>query len=454
MLDSTNFPILFEHERSTNKEFCLDYDKSSMAGKCDALDQLVDRYFDECQLSDLIKAKTPKKNITATNRIKRILRSLLWNCYRAARVDDDCFLRISLSDISYRKSPPDNPYGITLEIGKVISALEGNGHLRRHIGFFDRRTGKSKQTRIRPTLSLLYDLKMLPDDIAEDYQEPLPVIIKGDDVGKLDHASRQHMENAVTTISAYNEFMRGHDVTHPDARAGFLPFIDRDGDLRLVNITRKAVRAIYHAEGGDVLTYGRIHGGMCQAIPAHYRKFIRIDDEPTAELDYSAQIIHIVAGLEGIQMTGDPYSVPLSISDLEPTFGRDMVKALTMIMLNASDRKSVYNAFRGHFRHDPRRYSSNLRLTNLLIDQIIAAVLTAHPFLAKHAFTGIGKEIFMIDSEIARKIIQTFLDADKVVLPIHDGFIVKERDKDFLRETMKRIWFGRFQTTIPIKAEI
>jgi hypothetical protein len=453
MFDSINLPILFEHERSTNKEIFLAYEKSSMASKCDALDQLVDQYFEDCHLSDLIKAKTPKKIITATNRIKQILRSLLWNCYRAARAHDDCFLKISLSDKSYRKSAPDNPYGITREISKVITSLESNDYLRTHIGFFDRRTGKSKQTRIRPTLSLLYDLKMLPHDIAEDYQEPVPVIVKGDDVDNLDHASRGHMNDAVATISAYNEFMRSHDVTHPDARAGFLPFLDKNGDLQLVNITRKSVQAIYHAEGGDVLTYGRIHGGMCQAIPAHYRKFILIDDEPTVELDYSAQIIHIVAGLEGIQLTGDPYSVSLPFPNLDPDCRRSMVKAATMIMLNASDRKSLYNAFRGHLRRDPLRYRSNLRLTNIVIDQIVAAVLEANPFLEKHVFSGIGKKIFMIDSAIARKIIQTFLDEEKVVLPIHDGFIVKESDKDLLEETMKRIWMETFQTTIPIKQE-
>jgi hypothetical protein len=453
MFDSINLPILFEHERSTNKEIFLAYEKSSMASKCDALDQLVDQYFDDCHLSDLIKAKTPKKIITATNRIKRILRSLLWNCYRAARAHDDCFLKISLSDISYRKSATENPYGITREISKVIASLEDNGHLSKHIGFFDRRTGKAKQTRIRPTLSLLYDLKTLPDDISELYVEPEPVIIRRGYVSTLDDASQQHLDGAKETIGAYNEFMRSHKVTHPDAHGGFLPYHYKKNKLRLINITRKSVRATYHAEGDNVLTYGRIHGGMWQMIPATYRKRILIDGEPIVELDYSAQIIHIVAGLEGIQLTGDPYRVALPFPDLDPKYRRSMAKAVTMIMLSAPDRKKIYNAFRGYFRRDPLRYQSNLRLTNLVIDQIFAAVLEAHPFLKKYAFSGIGKKIFMHDSEIARKIIQTFLDTKKVVLPIHDGFIVKENDEDLLLHTMKRIWHDRFHTTIPIKVE-
>ena len=57
----------------------------------------------------------------------------------------------------------------------------------------------------------------------------------------------------------------------------------------------------------------------------------------------------------------------------------------------------------------------------------------------------------MRDAEIARQIIQTFLDAGKIVLPIHDGFVTKQSDEDFLRETMERVWFEMFGTTIPIK---
>ena len=448
MFDSINLPILFEHERSTNKEFYLAYDKSSMASKCNALDQLVDRYFDECHLSDLIKAKTPKKIITATNRIKRILRSLLWNCYRAARAHDDCFLKISLADISYRKSAPDNPYGITLEIRKVISALVAGGYLERHIGFFGRQTKKGKETRIRPTLPMLQDLKALPDDISEIYVEPEPVRIRRGYVSTLDDASQQHLEGAKETVTAYNEFIRSHDITHPCARDGVLTYQDRNGELRLVNITRKSVQAIYHAEGGGILTYGRIHGGMCQAIPARYRKFILIDDEPTVELDYSSQILHIVAGLEGIQLTGDPYAIPLPFTDYDAEFTREIVKHAIVVMLNTSKLRAMNGAVTGKFRYDPR--AENCPIRPKLIRE---AIFAHHPFLKKYAMKGMGKQLFMYDAGIARKITQTFLDANKVVLPIHDGFIVKVSDKDLLYQTMKSIWYECFHTTIPVKVE-
>lgn len=59
----------------------------------------------------------------------------------------------------------------------------------------------------------------------------------------------------------------------------------------------------------------------------------------------------------------------------------------------------------------------------------------------------------MHDAEIARNIIQKFLDVDKVILPIHDGFIAKQSDESFLESTMKQVWFDKFGTNIPIKRE-
>lgn len=453
MFDAINAPILFEHERSTNKEFCIDYEKSSMAAKCDALDRLVDRYFQICELSQLIAAKTPKKIQTAKDRLGRILRSLLWHFVLAARQSDDCFVKISLRDSSYRKNTAENPHHITREISSVIAALEHFGYIQRHVGFLDRKTGRSRMTRIRPSILLLQDLKSVPDDISEIYLEPDPVIIRNGYVSTLDEASRTHMEQANTTIKHYNEFMRSHDVTHPDAHAGFLPYQDKNGDFRLVNITRKAVRAIYHAEDEGVLSYGRIHGGMCQAIPSHLRQFITIDGDPTVELDYSAQVIHIVAGLEGIQLKGDPYSLFLDIPRLDPSLSRDIVKTAVVVMLNASDRKSLFRAIRSHFNRERRLKYCEIRLTDKFLEKVVDQVLEAHPFLKKHAMSGAGKKLFMFDAAIARNIIKTFLDSDKVILPIHDGFIVKQCDRNLLEETMKRVWFETFLTTIPVKVE-
>jgi hypothetical protein len=68
-------------------------------------------------------------------------------------------------------------------------------------------------------------------------------------------------------------------------------------------------------------------------------------------------------------------------------------------------------------------------------------------------FKKLGKDIFAIDADIARRIIRRCLDVDKLVLPIHDGFVVAESDKEFLRSAMESSWKDLFDTDIGIEEE-
>ena len=68
-------------------------------------------------------------------------------------------------------------------------------------------------------------------------------------------------------------------------------------------------------------------------------------------------------------------------------------------------------------------------------------------------FKKLGKDIFAIDADIARGIIRRCLDANKLALPIHDGFVVAESDKEFLRSAMEASWKDLFDTDIGIDEE-
>jgi hypothetical protein len=454
MFDSSYFPQRFEHERSKNLEHSLPYDKSSMASHCVALDDLVQEYFLRCDLVSLAKTKSPKATENAHQRLKRHLRSLLWNLVRAARIHEDCYLRIPLGDSHYRARADGNPHQITRTIlSPIIVRLEQCGHLQRHSGFLDRRTRKSRHTRIRPCLSLLDDLKMLPGDLAEDYVVPPAVSIRKGTPTTLDYASAAHLARMTRTVAQQNEMLRGHSITLGCAKGDVLHFLDKENNRRCLLVTSKPLRAIYHADIPNKLTYGRIHGGLWQQIPSVFRKEILIDGEPTVELDYSAQIPHIVAGLQKIELEGDPYTISLDLPIISDATRREVVKSVVVVALNASDRKSLLRGVRGKLCKLPWASRSGLALTDKSLEPIIDAILDALPYLNPFILKGRGKELFMHDAEIARRIIQTFLDAGKVVLPIHDGFVTKRSDADFLHDTMQQVWKEMFGTTIAIKVE-
>jgi hypothetical protein len=411
------------------------------------MDQLIHEYFVRCGFLNLLPKKSSRTAITAENRIKRILRSLFWHFLQAKEVHDDCYVRISLREVSYRKSATENPHRITDQISEIIAILSDRGVIDRCKGFLNRDTMMCKQTRIRPRLTLLEDLKTLPRDIAENYVAPPPVRIRDELPENLDGASAAHMAGMESTLSHYNEFMRSHTVTLPDAPTGSLIYRDKNSTQRCVTTKRKNLSAIYHVDEPNKLSYGRIHGASWQCIPSEYRKTLLIDGEPTVELDYKAQIVHLVASLDGIQLEGDPYAFPLILPNADSSIARKVAKYAIMIMLSCAKRKSFFGALKNRLT-DEGVWKKGMSLVS-----IERSIFAKHPFLEKHAYQGNGKHLFMRDAAIARGIIQIFLDHGKIVLPIHDGFVVKKTDQALLYDAMDKVWFDAFGTAIPIEVE-
>jgi hypothetical protein len=122
-------------------------------------------------------------------------------------------------------------------------------------------------------------------------------------------------------------------------------------------------------------------------------------------------------------------------------------------MINARSKVAAMHAVMEKIEEegwwDWRIMEFDSRLVYSFFDRILAH----HPFLKRYVFKSLGKMFFFHDSQVARRIIDIFLDRGKVVLPIHDGFLAMKEDADFLREAMERAWFEIFETIIGIKME-
>jgi len=150
---------------------------------------------------------------------------------------------------------------------------------------------------------------------------------------------------------------------------------------------------------------------------------------------------------------GDAYDVDLGFPFSKAGLQRDFVKSLVVIMLNAESKQSGFKAIRQKYRSDAELKNAAPILTNEFLEKCIETILKSHPFLQGYIGSSKGKEIFLLDSNIARDIIAKSLDAEIVVLPIHDGFVCKVTDEEKLRSIMQNAWSQRFGTTIPIKRE-
>lgn len=447
MYDFQYNDILFEFERSTDIENCISFDLKSMPEHCSALDELVDSTFIEADLKSLITAKGKKTFDNAAQRIKNDLRSVLWHLYEAHIRFGDCFVRVPLKTTAYAREATRNPHNISRDVRNILHRLDDNGLLEIHKGFLDRTRYYGKTTRIRARGPLLENIGLLPKHIQEAHLKPKSIEFRlsGDkemlpiDLCIIDPS----LLDVESLLDRYNQVLYATGITLGDVKLSQLS--------KKIHLQRKSLTAIYHIEADGSLTYGRMHGAFWQVIPKDMRHHILIENCPTVELDYSAQVLNIVSSLAGIQLQGDGYDIDIGLGHLKAGFQRDFVKSLIVVMLNAGSRASGFKAIRQKYKSNTSFRNASIILTNEFLETCLETILKKHPFLHPYIASAQGKKIFLIDSDIAREIIAKSLEADFIVLPIHDGFICKVANERKLQAIMQEVWHQRFGTSTPIK---
>lgn len=508
----TNEPdpnIVFPWEKEQDFELCIVYDTSFPWPDHPAFTSFVEGVYKAANIDDLITAKSAKAVVTARESRMRELSSLLWHCYIAHTyqgiVEDfespaphiwaqykiwldetgtiesfsPAYVRISLNKNDYKVSDPDNPFRITSAVSKILHLLKEHGFIEFQPGYHVRApaaiaTGvKGKETRFRPDNRLEGLLNTLPamDVTPNKRNKPSPDVFKrfeGDYGQKVTgsnklpknlkwrkfdyHAICPKLKSNSTLVNRYNTFIEKQRLSMVTARGGrFLEPLGK-GKLRIIDLSNIFIRNIYHLADDGHVSYGRMHGGFWQGIRSVHRHGIRINGKRVVILDYKAMILNIVAAQHGIQLAGDPYDVDFGFGHYAKKLQRKMVKSAVIIAINSQTEVKGYFAAKEQLNNDFWDLVG-IGFPKSVFDDIIAALLKRHPFLKNVFFKRVGKEIFMEDASIARAILQRFLDADKIVLPIHDGFVAQVGDKNFLRQAMEDAWRDRFGTTIAIDEE-
>lgn len=463
--------FVFEWERSVNKEIFIDYDIKSMATDCKPLDDLVSKLFIECEIAGLNTAKMPTKRVTAEARLKRNLRSVLWHLFKAQRCGRDYYVSIRLANDAFTGGIDRNPHKISREVREIVHLLDEHGFIQKHIGFLDK---TSKYTRIRPTLEFLNELRSLPAALNSLKIERKAVIFRKIEKIRVKKFNKVLNKDVFITIKKKTEVPKPFEHKAFDAafatvsklNVALLNYdynisqdvwnsdVDREKIVAVMSSTNfqdTSVTAIFHVDKDKTVSYGRMHYGWWQSIPSKLRPFITIDGKPTVELDYSAQVLNIAASHSKVQLTGDPYAVDLGVSCLDTETQRKIVKSCVVIMINTRSKVAAMHAVMEKIEEKGWWDGRIMELDRRLVYGFFDRILAYHPFLKRYVFKSLGKMFFFHDSQVARRIIDIFLDRGKVVLPIHDGFLAMKEDADFLREAMERAWFETFETIIGIK---
>ena len=204
---------------------------------------------------------------------------------------------------------------------------------------------------------------------------------------------------------------------------------DHDPSINLAN--RKLYRIFNDIE---FKTGGRFYGAWWQNVPSKYRSRIVIDGKRTKEYDFSGLHPNILYAMNHLTFPDDPYD------NLVKGVPRKACKVAFNVMLNSSKELKTFPDL-------------NLSQYGVKWAVLSAAIIERHKQIAHHFYTGIGKELQKIDSDIAEDVMLHFVKMRVPVLPIHDSFVMHHGYEKELQDAMAKAFKDRFGQEIGIKLE-
>ena len=406
-------------------------------------------------LPDDFESKSNRKG-TPT---KRVLKVLLLDLFVVWKEDPTKWIGISLSHTAY-KSSRYNALHLSKKTIPVVHALNELGLLDWLNHSHSKTNPKgNRTTRIRASdrLQEMFAQAALEEDWVSFNHNKEVIVLRerdeedpGQDSFDKDGAKKRRtsqnieyndaelpefLDGAREDLRAYNDLL---NRCHIDIASLDEPRFDRTDDqgrTKSVHLHqgRHFIRRIFSR--GSFHCNGRFYGGWWQNCPKQYRKHIRINRQPTVEVDYSAMHPLILAAEKGLVLEDDPYVLAHLINnEVSHQLQRKLVKAFVLTAINAANPDQAYKAFRYKFSAE-----FDLSLTRNLFDKLHQGFIDTHPGLQDSLFSDQGMRLMNIDSQIAAKIIATHIASDKPILSVHDSFIVPKDDVQALEMTMREV---------------
>lgn len=218
--------------------------------------------------------------------------------------------------------------------------------------------------------------------------------------------------------------------------------------------------------------------GGVQTMDKSYRPFLQIDGEDLVELDYKAMHANLLLQEMNaeIDKNFDPYAVDLwemyvdpnyvyqfkirhGVTDYDP--GRNLVKMAAMIGLNAKDRKSAIRAISQKMGQDRSKYGQKDEHKALYygirgedFPAIFDQILEHNHLISDKFFTDSGVRLQCLDSEILDSVISDVLAIGEILLPWHDGLMVKKQIAEQVKGFMYKAWYKQFGSITFCKVEV
>jgi hypothetical protein len=206
-------------------------------------------------------------------------------------------------------------------------------------------------------------------------------------------------------------------------------------DDRQLNLTKTQLYRVFNDPKFN--TGGRFYGGWWQNIPKQYRHLITIDGKRTIEADFSSLHPSILYAKQEIEPPQDAYS------NILPNLPRDVAKKAFNAMINAEAPMLA----------QPR--GMKLSTCGYRWQDVVKAMYDRHWAIKDAFFSGAGKFLQRIDSDLAERTMLSFMDyaTPVTILPVHDSFIMHHGYQDELAQFMQAHFQDMFGFNINIGLE-
>ena len=211
--------------------------------------------------------------------------------------------------------------------------------------------------------------------------------------------------------------------------------LNLSGDEEYIDLSSRTLVRIF--SNGSFKEGGRFYRGWWQNVPNEYRKHITLDGKKTAEYDFSQLNPNMIYFAYNKEMgSDDAYD---RVLDGEH---RDVVKQAFNAMIQTDSP----------LNQKPR--DINLDGLEMSWKDLRQHILDAHKPIQHLFFDGLGNKLQFEDSCIAESVMLHFQVKDVAALPVHDSFIMHHGYSGELEEAMRRGFYERFGSDIPVKKEV
>lgn len=398
------------------------------------------------------------KNITIT----RHLKIMLLNLWCVWLQDKKKYLFVSRDKLFYSTLLKQyNPNSFSYKNVVVMDALVESKFIEIKIGQY--RAKLKRRTRIRATPKLIKEIvkkcKIKPTAI-QIARNAECIILRNEEKVDTEYKDTKRIKEMRNNLIAYNNLLRRTHIDIPTFPiAGVKQSSGLSFKINFEDDTDKFTRRIFSNKSWK--DGGRFYGGWWQQVPnrkVSWRNEIRINNQPTTEIDYSGIHIVFLYAKKKIdywnEIGKDPYDLSAYGYAMDKKL-RSLLKVVLLISMNALNLTKAKQAVVKHIYLEKAEEFKWVKKQKLDIGNLIDDFADYHKPIRQYFYSSKGISLQYIDSLVAEKLINHFTNLNIPILCIHDSFIIQNKfavgDGD---ESLEFMMWSFFQQVIASQNKI